>query len=85
MLSFARMSRVFLLLSFLSCPQFSKAGTQGWERLGCKPDAWTVVPEQERASSSRFASTKGMLCTTLSPCPPHDKSTLAFLYSLYFI
>ena len=30
-LSFVRMSRVFLLLSFLSCLQISKAGTRGQE------------------------------------------------------
>ena len=38
---------------------------QRWEQLGCAPDARTAVPGQERASSSRFASTKGIHCVQL--------------------
>ena len=69
-----------VFLSFLSCLQFFKAGKRGgsffsqeWQRLGCKHDARTAVTGQKCASSSRFALTKGICCTTLPLCPPHDK------------
>ena len=49
---------------FLSCPQFSEAGTEGdWSDWDV-PDTWTAVPGHER-SSSRFSSTKGILCVPL--------------------
>ena len=50
---------------FLSCTQFSEAGTNGDGSDWDVPDASTTVPEQERASSSRFSLTKGIACTTL--------------------
>ena len=64
---------LFFSSIFLLSAKFPEAGTRGAEnfqsRMGAigmhKPDAWTAVPGQERASSSRFASTKGILCTTL--------------------
>ena len=54
--------------------------SQGWERLGCTPDAGTAVPRQQRAASSRFASTKGILCSTLPLCPPHDMYLVLFFF-----
>ena len=46
-----------------------------------KKNARTAVPGQERASSSRFAPTKGILCTTL-PTVRLVISTVVFRYSL---
>ena len=53
----------FLLYFFLSGPQFAEAGTKGDGSDWDVPDARTAVPGQERALSSRFALTKGTVCT----------------------
>ena len=46
------------------------------------PDTRTAVPGQERASSSRFAPSKGILCTTL-PLVRVMISTVVFRYPLH--
>ena len=71
------MSFLCFFPSYLQLPQAgarveenfqSRMGAIGMRTL----DAPTAVPGQERASSSRSASTKGTLYY-VAPCPLHDK------------
>ena len=86
----ARTSCFLVFLYFFFCANFPEAGTRGADnfhsRMGAigmrKPDAWTAVPGQDRASSSRFASTKGKLCATLTTVRLMI-STVVFRYSLH--